>query len=52
MGYVEAYFLTNPTDRKVVEQSLNLSEKLFKLTKGKVGRLEGQNETLIKKIHK
>jgi phage-related minor tail protein len=49
---LKQFFEQNPTNRKVVEQSLNLTEKLFKSTKGKVERLKGQNETLIKKIHK
>jgi hypothetical protein len=36
----------------MVEQPLNLIEKLFMLAKGKVEWLEGQNEALIEKVQK
>jgi hypothetical protein len=39
-------------NQKVVEHFLSLIEKLFMLTKGKVERLEINNEALIKKAQK
>lgn len=49
---LKQFFEQKPTNWKVIEQSLNLTKKLFKSTKRKVERLKGQNETLIEKIHK
>ncbi len=37
------------TNQKVIEQSLKLTNKLFKMAKVKVERLEGQNEVFIEK---
>ncbi len=43
------FFWKEQTNQKIVEQSLRLANKLFKMTKVKVEWLEGQNEVFIEK---